>query len=151
MKALQIREQCATNRDTWKVLCKIRYPAQGDGGEINNYISLKCYAILFLPSAYNHNCRLYTLEDSFHIVIRSCSFSIEVAVCAMSSAKYIMRAQSSHYNLWHSSVMVISVERSLHLADGLFLLFGVKPDVCTMHVFLSLSREPRDTQTDRDT
>ena len=33
MKAWSIREEWATDRERWKVLCKTRYPAQGDGGE----------------------------------------------------------------------------------------------------------------------
>ena len=33
LKAWSIREEWATDRERWKSLCKIRYPAQGDGGE----------------------------------------------------------------------------------------------------------------------
>ena len=33
LKAWNIREEWATDRDRWKGHCKTRYPAQGDGGE----------------------------------------------------------------------------------------------------------------------
>ena len=33
MKAWSIREEWATDRERWTILCKTRYPAQGDGGE----------------------------------------------------------------------------------------------------------------------
>ena len=33
MKAWSIKEEWATDREKWRSLCKIRYPAQGDGGE----------------------------------------------------------------------------------------------------------------------
>ena len=33
LKAWNIREEWATDRERWKVLCKTHYPAQRDGGE----------------------------------------------------------------------------------------------------------------------
>ena len=33
LKARNIKEEWATDRERWKCLCKTRYPAQGDGGE----------------------------------------------------------------------------------------------------------------------
>ena len=33
LKAWNIREEWATDRERWKGLCKTRYPAQGDDGE----------------------------------------------------------------------------------------------------------------------
>ena len=33
LKAWNIGEEWATDREIWKGLCKTRYPAQGDGGE----------------------------------------------------------------------------------------------------------------------
>ena len=33
LRALNIKEEWATDRERWKGLCKTRYPEQGDGGE----------------------------------------------------------------------------------------------------------------------
>ena len=33
-KARKSREECATDREIWKGLCKTSYPTQGDGGKM---------------------------------------------------------------------------------------------------------------------